>query len=94
MTDFLQKTLKDIEARRRELAPLVEEYRQLEEAAAALQGVDGGSTRKVGRPAAVAQGPPEPAVAAVRVAPASVPSRRSTWSPASPGSRSPSSPRR
>ena len=41
MTDFLKKTLKDIEARRRELAPLVEEYRQLEEAAAALQGVDG-----------------------------------------------------
>jgi hypothetical protein len=43
VTDFLKKTLKDIEARRRELAPLVEEYRQLEEAAAALQGVDGGS---------------------------------------------------
>lgn len=43
MTDFLKKTLKDIEARRRELAPLVEEYRQLEEAAAALQGVDGNS---------------------------------------------------
>jgi hypothetical protein len=42
VTDFLKKTLKDIEARRRELAPLVEEYRQLEEAAAALQGVDGG----------------------------------------------------
>ena len=39
MTDFLQKTLKDIEARRRELAPLVEEYRQLEEAAAALQAM-------------------------------------------------------
>jgi hypothetical protein len=43
VTDFLKKTLKDIEARRRELAPLVEEYRQLEEAAAALQGVDGRS---------------------------------------------------
>jgi hypothetical protein len=41
VTDFLKKTLKDIEARRRELEPLVEEYRQLEEAAAALQGVDG-----------------------------------------------------
>ena len=41
MTDFLKKTLKDIEARRRELEPLVEEYRQLEEAAAALQGVNG-----------------------------------------------------
>lgn len=44
MTDFLKKTLKDIEARRRELAPLVDEYRQLEEAAAALQGVDGSSS--------------------------------------------------
>lgn len=44
MTDFLKKTLKDIEARRRELEPLVEEYRQLEEAAAALQGVDGNGT--------------------------------------------------
>ena len=41
MTDFLKNTLKEIEARRRELEPLVEEYRQLEEAAAALQGVDG-----------------------------------------------------
>jgi len=41
VTDFLKKTLKDIETRRRELEPLVEEYRQLEEAAAALQGVDG-----------------------------------------------------
>jgi hypothetical protein len=43
VTDFLKKTLKEIEARRRELEPLVEEYRQLEEAAAALQGVDGSS---------------------------------------------------
>jgi predicted Rossmann fold nucleotide-binding protein DprA/Smf involved in DNA uptake len=52
VTDFLKKTLKDIEARRRELAPLVEEYRQLEEAAAALQGVDGSS--RASRPAAAA----------------------------------------
>lgn len=52
MTDFLKKTLKDIEARRRELAPLVEEYRQLEEAAAALQGVDGNGGTS--RPAATA----------------------------------------
>ena len=48
MTDFLKKTLKDIEARRRELAPLVEEYRQLEEAAAALQGVDGSTSSSSG----------------------------------------------
>ncbi len=52
MTDFLKKTLKDIETRRRELAPLVEEYRQLEEAAAALQGVDGNGGAS--RPAAAA----------------------------------------
>jgi hypothetical protein len=48
VTDFLKKTLKDIEARRRELEPLVEEYRQLEEAAAALQGVDGNSGTATG----------------------------------------------
>jgi len=55
VTDFLKKTLKDIEARRRELAPLVEEYRQLEEAAAALQGVDGNGG--AGRSAAVPSRP-------------------------------------
>ncbi len=58
MTDFLKKTLKDIEARRRELAPLVEEYRQLEEAAAALQGVDGSS--RASRPATAAPAAPRP----------------------------------
>jgi hypothetical protein len=60
VTDFLKKTLKDIEARRRELAPLVEEYRQLEEAAAALQGVDG-SGSGTRRPAATAATPARPA---------------------------------
>ena len=59
MTDFLKKTLKDIEARRRELAPLVEEYRQLEEAAAALQGVEGNGGTS--RPAAAAATPARPA---------------------------------
>jgi len=64
VTDFLKKTLKDIEARRRELAPLVEEYRQLEEAAAALQGVDGSgsasraSSSGAGRSAAAAPSRP------------------------------------
>jgi hypothetical protein len=52
VTDFLKNTLKEIEARRRELAPLVEEYRQLEEAAAALQGVDGNGGGRGRRPAA------------------------------------------
>lgn len=50
MTDFLKKTLNEIEARRRELEPLVEEYRQLEEAAAALQGVNGTSSTGAARP--------------------------------------------
>jgi hypothetical protein len=52
VTDFLKKTLKDIEARRRELEPLVEEYRQLEEAAAALQGVNGASSTPPAAPRA------------------------------------------
>ena len=52
MTDFLKKTLKEIEARRRELEPLVDEYRQLEEAAAALQGVDGNGGSRTRRPVA------------------------------------------
>lgn len=47
MTDFLKQTLKDIEKRLRELEPAVDEHRQLQEAAAALKGVDG-------RPAAAA----------------------------------------
>jgi hypothetical protein len=54
VTDFLKKTLKEIEARRRELEPLVDEYRQLEEAAAALQSVDGNGgarSRRAPRPA-------------------------------------------
>ena len=55
MTDFLKKTLNEIEARRRELEPLVEEYRQLEEAAAALQGVNGSSSSR-GRSASASRG--------------------------------------
>jgi predicted Rossmann fold nucleotide-binding protein DprA/Smf involved in DNA uptake len=46
VTDFLKKTLDEIESRRRELEPLVEEYRQLEEAAAALQGVNGATASR------------------------------------------------
>ena len=83
----------ELEAGREDvLAAAADDQQTLEELRLQWQG----AVRRllVARPAAVAQGPPEPAVAAVRVAPASVPSRRSTWSPASPGSRSPSSPRR
>jgi hypothetical protein len=41
MADFLDEKRKEIETRLRELRPLVDEYRRLEKAAAALSGVDG-----------------------------------------------------
>ncbi len=40
MTDFLQEKKNEINARLKELKPLVEEYQRLEAAAAALSGVD------------------------------------------------------
>jgi hypothetical protein len=47
MTDFLAEKRKEIDSRLRELRPLVEEYNQLEKAAAALAGV-GGTRRTPG----------------------------------------------
>jgi transposase len=44
MADFLDEKRKEIDARLRELRPLVEEYNRLEKAAAALSGV-GATTR-------------------------------------------------
>jgi hypothetical protein len=41
MADFLDEKRKEIDARMRELRPLVDEYQQLEKAAAALAGVGG-----------------------------------------------------
>jgi hypothetical protein len=41
MADFLDEKRSEIDARLRELKPLVEEYRRLEKAAAALAGVGG-----------------------------------------------------
>ena len=48
MTDFLDEKKKEIDARLRELRPLVEEFHRLEKAAAALDGVgtQGQSPRK------------------------------------------------
>lgn len=46
MTDFLDEKRKEIDARLKELKPLVEEHNRLEKAAAALAGVTGGSTRR------------------------------------------------
>src|SRR5918992_5984843 len=44
MADFLDEKRKEIDARLRELRPLVDEHNRLEKAAAALSGVDGGRT--------------------------------------------------
>jgi hypothetical protein len=48
MADFLDEKRSEIDARLRELKPLVEEYRRLEKAAAALAGVgaNGAPTRR------------------------------------------------
>jgi hypothetical protein len=48
MADFLDEKLKEIDARLRELRPLVEEYHRLEKAQEALSGVDAG--KRGGRP--------------------------------------------
>jgi hypothetical protein len=54
MTDFLAEKRKEIDSRLRELRPLVEEYNQLEKAAAALAGV--GGTRRTQAPRRRARG--------------------------------------
>ncbi len=54
MTDFLDEKRREITGRLNELAPLVEEYRRLEAAASALDGIGGSSAgtrrRGPGRP--------------------------------------------
>ena len=45
MADFLDEKKREIDARLKELRPLVEEFHRLEAAAAALDGVAGGSGR-------------------------------------------------
>jgi hypothetical protein len=49
MADFLDEKRKEIDARLRELRPLVDEYNRLEKAAAALAGVGGNSAAKPAR---------------------------------------------
>jgi hypothetical protein len=49
VSDFLQAKRGEITARMRELEPLVDEYRQLEAAAAALAGLPGATTRAAAR---------------------------------------------
>jgi hypothetical protein len=50
MADFLDEKRKEIDARLRELRPLVDEFNRLEKAAAALSGVGGGATRTAAAP--------------------------------------------
>jgi hypothetical protein len=56
VTDFLTEKKKEIDSRLRELRPLVEEYRSLEQAAAALDGVSG-PPRRATRTRAPARAP-------------------------------------
>jgi hypothetical protein len=53
MADFLDEKRREIDARLKELRPLVDEYNRLEKAAAALAGVGstGGRTTRAGRSA-------------------------------------------
>jgi hypothetical protein len=50
MADFLDEKRREIDARLKELRPLVEEYNRLEKAAAALAGVGNGGTRAARTP--------------------------------------------
>ena len=50
MTDFLDEKRKEIQARLKELKPLVEEYNRLEAAERALAGVNGTSARATSAP--------------------------------------------
>jgi hypothetical protein len=49
MADFLDEKRKEIDARLKELRPLVDEYNRLEKAASALAGVGGNSTTRPAR---------------------------------------------
>ena len=51
MADFLDEKKREIDARLKELRPLVEEFHRLEAAAAALDGVAGGGGRAASAPA-------------------------------------------
>ena len=51
MADFLDEKRKEIQARLKELRPLVDEFHRLEAAEAALSGVGGGSGGKAAAPA-------------------------------------------
>jgi ribosomal protein S25 len=93
VTDFLDEKRQEITARLKELKPLVEEYRRLEAAASALDGV-GGSSAAAGRsPAAPAarkttgrRGPGRPRGSKTRTTKAA-PAAAATAAPAAPAKR-------
>jgi CRP-like cAMP-binding protein len=51
MPDFLEEKKREIDARLKELRPMVDEYQRLEAAAAALQGVSGATNSRASAPA-------------------------------------------
>jgi len=58
MADFLDEKRREIDARLKELRPLVDEYNRLEKAAAALAGVGNGGTRVARSPRRRGRGRP------------------------------------
>jgi CRP-like cAMP-binding protein len=63
MADFLDEKKREIEARMKELRPLVDEFHRLEAAAAALDGVAGGAGAGAGAPARRRRRPAAPSAA-------------------------------
>jgi hypothetical protein len=58
MADFLDEKRREIDARLKELRPLVEEYNRLEKAASALKGVGDGGARTARSPRRRGRGRP------------------------------------
>ena len=58
MADFLDEKRREIDARMKELRPLVEEYNRLQKASAALSGVGNGGTRAARGPRRRGRGRP------------------------------------
>ncbi len=93
MTDFLDEKRQEITARLKELKPLVEEYRRLEAAASALDGVGGSSAAASGSTAAPVarkatgrRGPGRPKGSKTRAAKAA-PAATAAATPAAPAKR-------
>ena len=73
MADFLDEKKREIDARLKELRPLVEEYHRLEAAADALGGVPASGARAAGPPPKKRSGSRRPSTRCASVTVASVP---------------------